>query len=181
MFKNWSDRTCLASPGIPVLRSFLTSPGANLLIISPCIQWFLKIFVQKIISSILGLIEFYPFFEFKRKLRSMKSTFFFIFFLFSINSIAQTMDSTVVNFEFGKYYLDPFAQGKIDRFLMGDSIVRIRISAHCDSFGSNAYNATLSLKRAREVQQFLLNRNFRTIPIEILAKGEDAHLLQTHF
>ena len=86
------------------------------------------------------------------------------------------MDSTVVNFEFGKYYLDPFAQGKIDRFLMGDSIVRIRISAHCDSFGSNAYNATLSLKRAREVQQFLLNRNFRTIPIEILAKGEDAPL-----
>ena len=91
MFKNWSDRTCLASPGIPVLRSFLTSPGANLLIISPCIQWFPKIFVHKIISSILGLIEFYPFFEFKRKLRSMKSTFFFIFFLFSINSIAQAI------------------------------------------------------------------------------------------
>ena len=66
----------------------------------------------------------------------MKNTFFFIFFLFSINSIAQTMDSTVVNFEFDKYYLDPFAQGKIDRFLMGDSIVR------CNTFIKESQRST---------------------------------------
>jgi outer membrane protein OmpA-like peptidoglycan-associated protein len=80
-----------------------------------------------------------------------------------------------VFFEFDKYDLKAESQTSLKRlqkFLLENPNVNILISGHTDNVGSAAYNQTLSLQRAKSVQQFLVNSGLHPGRVLIEGKGD---------
>ncbi len=60
----------------------------------------------------------------------------------------------------------------IDSLLRADSVLSVRIEAHCDSVGSLDYNDELAMKRAQEVKFYLLQKGIGLDKISIRSVGE---------
>ncbi len=91
----------------------------------------------------------------------------------SVKSLTET--AIILNniyFDFDRYELKPESFVELDRvhkFLSDNPGVKIEISAHTDSKGSEEYNLELSQKRAESVVKYLVSKN--TDPGRMTAKG----------
>lgn len=100
-----------------------------------------------------------------------------------LNAILETHDSPrglVVNmsdvlFESGKYNLRPAARerlAKIAGVFMAYPDLRLQIEGHTDNIGSDAYNQTLSEKRAASVQDYLVQQGIPTASTDARGLGK---------
>src|SRR5258705_6712381 len=82
--------------------------------------------------------------------------------LFALSSQSQTRESYTVYFDFDSYRLTPQASRAIDSILGNNkkegNWMEFEVHGHCDSRGSNEYNNSLSEKRARAVQDYLIKK-----------------------
>lgn len=86
-----------------------------------------------------------------------------------------------IYFDFDKSDIRPDAAyelSKIHSFLISDPEVRIELSAHTDSRGTEAYNMALSQRRAESVIAFLVERGID--PNRLIAKGYGFSKLANH-
>lgn len=67
---------------------------------------------------------------------------------------------------------------KVDDFLNDNPTVRIKIEGHTDDQGSEAYNLTLSEKRARAVYDFLINLGHKPASLSFVGYGESRPIVQ---
>jgi outer membrane protein OmpA-like peptidoglycan-associated protein len=92
----------------------------------------------------------------------MRTISLLILLLFSFASFAQKRTTATIHFDTDKYNIRPGDDAVLDSlvasFGANSKAVQIEISGHCDERASNAYNDTLSLKRARSVEKYLLSR-----------------------
>ncbi|WPR74242.1 OmpA family protein [Algoriphagus sp. NG3] len=80
-----------------------------------------------------------------------------------------------VFFEFDEYSLKSESISSLKRlvkFLTENPNVNILISGHTDNVGSAGYNQTLSLRRAKSVQQFLISAGFHEARVLVEGKGD---------
>lgn len=80
-----------------------------------------------------------------------------------------------VFFDFDKYDLKPESQAslrRLQKFLLENPNVNILITGHTDNVGSSGYNQTLSLQRARSVQEFLINSGLHPGRVLVEGKGD---------
>jgi len=80
-----------------------------------------------------------------------------------------------INFEFDKATILPSSNAvleKINEGLTESSEIKVTIIGHTDNVGSDAYNLTLSQKRADAVKTWLVNRGIAASRLESVGKGE---------
>lgn len=97
--------------------------------------------------------------------------------LATLPAMAQSEHSCTVYFETGKYNISRSAARQLDSLWQNHQMKSTRtgfeLVGHCDSRGSNEYNYTLSRKRARAVQEYLVKRGVtREAFLEVRAAGE---------
>lgn len=79
------------------------------------------------------------------------------------------------NFDFDKAVLKPAGQASLDQFLgglAGAKVSSISVVGHTDSVGSDAYNQSLSEKRAAAVANYLAGKGVPAAAIQASGKGE---------
>jgi len=77
-----------------------------------------------------------------------------------------------IYFEFNKFSLQPESFTELDRvykFMVDNPDIKIEISAHTDSIGSDEFNLELSQKRAQSVVDYLINKGIDSM--RLIAKG----------
>ncbi len=82
---------------------------------------------------------------------------------------------TGVEFEFDSATLRPESRTRLDsdaETLLGSPGVRVEIAGHTDSVGSDAYNQTLSQKRAESVREYLLSQGVSSSQLTARGYGE---------
>ena len=80
-----------------------------------------------------------------------------------------------IHFEFDSYKIDENSKIILDmiaRYLNNNSQIRMEIIGHTDQKGSNKYNDTLSLKRAKSVYKYLVKQNVNKSRLEVNSFGE---------
>lgn len=100
---------------------------------------------------------------------------FILFFLLTKTSHAQTAEATVY-FAFNESVLTDKAKNSIDSLLQlvnKQKVQSVKITAHCDQIGSDAYNQQLSLKRADAVKTYINPKiSLDSIHTSITGKGK---------
>lgn len=89
--------------------------------------------------------------------------------------IGQIVRLNNVFFDFDKWDLRPESYVELDRvvkLLKENPTVEIEMSAHTDSYGSDAYNLKLSDNRARSVMEYILSKGIATSRITSHGYGE---------
>ncbi len=88
-----------------------------------------------------------------------------------------TFQSEVL-FEIGKYELDPLADAKLEAMigLLERSEQPVLVCAHTDAVGTRETNLALSLRRARAVARFLVERGLRPQRVTARGRGPDEPL-----
>jgi outer membrane protein OmpA-like peptidoglycan-associated protein len=84
-------------------------------------------------------------------------------------------DTATVLFAFDHAALDPVEMDKLDHLLHrieNAHLMHIRIEGHTDSKGSARYNQKLSIKRAKAVQNYLIQHGIQASKISIEGLGE---------
>jgi outer membrane protein OmpA-like peptidoglycan-associated protein len=95
--------------------------------------------------------------------------------MISIKSLQESESTIKLNniyFDFDKYELKPESYSELDRlyrFLSDNPGIRVEISAHTDSKGSDEYNLELSQKRAESVVNYLVAKGIDSG--RLIAKG----------
>jgi OOP family OmpA-OmpF porin len=83
---------------------------------------------------------------------------------------------TGVNFAFNKAVLTPEAQDVLEEAVTllknTDSVIEVRVEGHTDSIGTDAYNLTLSQKRAEAVIAYLVSRGVKSQSLMAVGMGE---------
>jgi len=83
---------------------------------------------------------------------------------------------TGVNFAFDKAVLTADAQGVLEEAVEllknTDSMIEVRVEGHTDSRGTDAYNMTLSQKRAEAVVAYLVSRGVKSNSLMAVGMGE---------
>tara|TARA_R110001606_G_scaffold399310_1_gene584699 strand:- start:30948 stop:31784 length:837 start_codon:yes stop_codon:yes gene_type:complete len=83
---------------------------------------------------------------------------------------------TGVNFAFDKAVLTTEAEGvleeAVDLLKNTDSVIEVRVEGHTDSIGTEAYNKTLSQKRAEAVVAYLVSRGVKSHSLMAIGMGE---------
>lgn len=96
----------------------------------------------------------------------MKFTLSSALLLFTFSGTAQLKESLSVHFDFDKYNLTSKAKKSIDSMLADNKNngywMEFEIHGHCDNKGSDSYNNSLSKKRAKAVQQYLVGQGENT-------------------
>jgi len=85
-----------------------------------------------------------------------------------------------VFFEFDKFDLKPESMTSLKRlqkFLLENPNVNIMISGHTDNIGNQGYNQTLSLQRAKSVQDFLVKAGLHHGRVMVEGKGDKEPLV----
>jgi len=85
------------------------------------------------------------------------------------------LDFPVPTFPFGKFGVTPEASLKLDALaaqMDGERSLNILITGHTDSVGSEAFNQTLSIKRATAVKAYLIKRGIAAERMSIEGSGE---------
>ena len=89
----------------------------------------------------------------------MKIVSLFLFLLSASSLLAQKQTSITLHFDTDKYKIRPTNAALLDSLVRTiHTRIQIEISGHCDIRGSYGYNDTLSLKRARAVENYLLGK-----------------------
>jgi outer membrane protein OmpA-like peptidoglycan-associated protein len=84
-------------------------------------------------------------------------------------------DAKDVLFAFDKYDLSESAKAslvEISTRLKGASLVSVQVAGHTDSKGSDAYNQTLSERRAQSVSAFLTSQGIAADKLSVVGYGE---------
>ncbi|MEX0303126.1 MAG: OmpA family protein [Leisingera sp.] len=88
-----------------------------------------------------------------------------------------------INFDFDSSRLDAEARGVLDRqahWIKQFPEVRFRVFGHTDAVGSNAYNKSLGLRRARAAVNYLVSRGISRSRLEaVVSHGETQPLIPT--
>jgi outer membrane protein OmpA-like peptidoglycan-associated protein len=106
----------------------------------------------------------------------MKQNFIvFYFFICPIFINAQNADKLVVYFAFDSYEIGN-SSSQIDSFLSNKGFSEIKITGHCDSFGSHVYNDRLALNRALTVKNYITGKGIPVTLIKILTFGKRSPL-----
>lgn len=83
---------------------------------------------------------------------------------------------TGVNFDFNKAVLTPAAKSILEDAVtllkVNDAVLEVRVEGHTDSIGSDAYNMTLSQKRAQAVVNYLVERGVDGSSLVPVGMGE---------
>jgi outer membrane protein OmpA-like peptidoglycan-associated protein len=83
--------------------------------------------------------------------------------------------STEIKFHFDKYEITKLAKSELDSFIQKTKIVSFRvinILGHADALGANNYNIQLSVKRAKSVENYLINKGVSKNKINTTGLGE---------
>ena len=91
------------------------------------------------------------------------------------NSQEITLQLTNVFFDYGKDNLQSSSFPELNRLneiLLKHRFHFIKISGHTDDIGSDRYNLTLSLNRAKRVKQYLVKKGIQSNSIEIIGYGK---------
>ncbi|WML89172.1 OmpA family protein [Thiothrix lacustris] len=89
--------------------------------------------------------------------------------------IQQMTLNSDANFDFDKAVLKPAGKANLDQFLAGlagAKVTGISVVGHTDSIGSDAYNQSLSEKRAVAVADYLVAKGVPAAAIKAAGKGE---------
>jgi outer membrane protein OmpA-like peptidoglycan-associated protein len=100
---------------------------------------------------------------------------FFFFLSFVLSSYSQSVQKTLVYFDFDKYDLTKETTHKLDsmaKFMTkyADKVLKIEIAGHCDAMGDYDYNDVLSDERAKEIRNYLVSKGVK----DTLIKRVDA-------
>ena len=104
--------------------------------------------------------------------------------LFQFNSILQTRDTArglIVNmsdvlFDTGKYTLKPEAReklAKVSGILLAYPGLKLQVEGYTDNIGGDAYNQTLSEKRAGSVKDYLESQSVKDANITAMGYGKN--------
>ena len=87
----------------------------------------------------------------------------------------------IIYFDFDNFKLSEVSKSVLINFLdkNKNSLSRYIILGHTDTMGSNAYNMSLSIKRAEAVKEILLKEGIKEKTIAILGKGEEKAAVKT--
>lgn len=83
---------------------------------------------------------------------------------------------STVYFDFDSYVLTSESRDSLRKAaesLKTNSAARIQIEGHCDERGSNEYNLALGEKRARAVEEFLVNQGVSADQLSTISYGEE--------
>ncbi|KIC16034.1 MULTISPECIES: OmpA family protein [unclassified Leisingera] len=98
------------------------------------------------------------------------------------NRFAKEVPNTI-NFDFDSTRLDQAARAVLDRqahWIKQFPEVRFRVFGHTDAVGSNAYNKSLGLRRARAAVNYLVSRGISRNRLEaVVSFGETQPLIPT--
>lgn len=99
---------------------------------------------------------------------------FFLLFLFTLSSYSQSVQKTLVYFDFDKYELTKETTHKLDsmsKFISkySDKVLKIEIAGHCDVMGDYDYNDVLSNERARAISKYLVSKGVQDTLIKKVA------------
>lgn len=86
-----------------------------------------------------------------------------------------------VYFDFDSYVLTSNSRATLSRAaeaLKTKAGTRIQIEGHCDERGSNEYNLALGEKRARAVEEFLVNQGVSKEALSTISYGEERPAVQ---
>ena len=84
-----------------------------------------------------------------------------------------------LNFENNEYRLSSLSISELDpiiRAMRDDDSIKIKIIGHTDLLGSREYNQALSLKRAKSVRNYLIQKGIDKEKMEVEGKGESKPL-----
>jgi len=106
----------------------------------------------------------------------MKTPLSVFFFLLSISlcTHSQSVQKTLVYFDFDKYDLTKETTHKLDsmsRFItkFADKVIKIEIAGHCDVMGDYDYNDVLSDERAKAISKYLVSKGVKDTLIKKVA------------
>ena len=87
----------------------------------------------------------------------------------------------IIYFDFDEFNLSEVSKNKIKLFLdnYGSIINEYLVVGHTDTKGTKNYNLSLSIKRAKIVEQILINYGIKQNNIKILGKGEESLAVET--
>lgn len=79
-----------------------------------------------------------------------------------------------IYFPFNEKNITPYSKKVLTNFInnIKKPYKEIRLVGHTDSFGTDNYNYTLGLNRAKSVEKIFQNNNIKNISIEVLSEGE---------
>ena len=89
-------------------------------------------------------------------------------------SLEEIFTESNVNFDFGNAILKPESYTELDKlssFLSNNKQLKILIEGHTDSSGSNQFNNTLSIARAKSVMDYITTKKIGADRIEIIGFG----------
>jgi outer membrane protein OmpA-like peptidoglycan-associated protein len=95
------------------------------------------------------------------------------------------MKEIVIYFDFDKFALKNIKPSEIEKmknllaFLKSNPEVAVRLAGHTDWYGSDAYNMTLSDRRAKTVKTYLIDGGIAASRISTIAKGESELVSKT--
>jgi outer membrane protein OmpA-like peptidoglycan-associated protein/tetratricopeptide (TPR) repeat protein len=91
-------------------------------------------------------------------------------------SVGQVIVLRNIFFDLNKYSLRPESQNELDRLtklLTDNPTIRIEISGHTDTRGSDTYNKELSHNRAKSVVDYLIEKGIKKDRLEYMGYGEE--------
>ncbi len=80
-----------------------------------------------------------------------------------------------IYYDFDKWFIRKDAVGDLDnllRFMKDNPGIKIEMSSHTDSRGSNSYNLALSDKRAKSAMDYLIGRGIAPVKMLFKCYGE---------
>jgi outer membrane protein OmpA-like peptidoglycan-associated protein len=87
-----------------------------------------------------------------------------------------------VNFDFDSYILLKSSEDELNTFyqlLIDNPDLRFRINGHTDNIGTDEYNQDLSIKRAKSVYNWLVNKGIRPSRLEYMGFGKRRPLVNS--
>ena len=91
-------------------------------------------------------------------------------------SVGEVIVLRNIFFDLSKFTLRPESQNELDRLtklLTDNPTIRIEISGHTDTRGSDSYNKELSHNRARAVVDYLIEKGIKKDRLEFMGYGEE--------
>jgi len=87
-----------------------------------------------------------------------------------------------VNFDFDSYILLESSEEELNsfyQFLIDNSHLRFSINGHTDNMGTDEYNQELSIKRAKSVYNWLINKGIQPPRLEYKGIGKQQPLINS--
>lgn len=95
-------------------------------------------------------------------------------------SVGEVIVLRNIFFDLNKFTLRPESQNELDRLiklLFDNPAIRIEISGHTDTRGSDTYNKELSHNRAKAVVDYLIEKGIKKDRLEFMGYGEEKNII----